>query len=218
VLLFGAEHTKDPKDPQLVHIRQLWNEFRPTVALVEGRLGFLFRWTMDPTENYGESGFVFDLAKNEDIPAYTWEPPIVNEVSSMLAKFPKKRVALFYVLRPYLGQMRFGKPDDPDSFVEGTRRSRTAIPGLEGSLRSMAEIDSLWRADFHGLHDWRVSSDKFGWPGYLNEIAKQSNAYRDEHLMQIILHFVRRGERVFAVCGSSHAVMLEKALTVAIGN
>ena len=218
VLLFGAEHTKDPGDPQLLKIRQLWNEFRPTVALVEGRLGFLFRWTTDPTERYGEGGFTLDLAKGDDIPAYTWDPPIEMEVASVLKKFPKKRVALYYVLRPYVGKTRFGKPDDPDAIVESSRRSRTTIPGLEGSLRDLAEIDSLWQADFQGIKDWRVTSDEYGWPGYLDQIAKQAGAYRDEHFFQVIIHFVRRGERVFAVCGSSHAVMLEQAVTAAVSD
>ena len=38
LLLFGAEHTRDPADPELVRLRQEWKAFRPTVALVEGRL------------------------------------------------------------------------------------------------------------------------------------------------------------------------------------
>src|SRR5262245_36132993 len=34
VVVFGAEHTKDPNDPQIVLIDKLWDQLDPTVALV----------------------------------------------------------------------------------------------------------------------------------------------------------------------------------------
>ncbi len=212
LILFGARHTKDPKDPQIDSIETLWKLFEPNVALVEGRQGFLFRWFSDPIEHYGEGGYVADLAKESSVPYYTWEPPFEMEVREMLLHYPQKRVALFYILRPYFGQMKFGKPSDPDEFVAGTIVRRTTIEGLEGSINSVAEIDSLWGADFSGRKDWRDTDDRYGWPGYLNEIAASSNAFRDEHFARVIIHLVQKGKKVFAVCGSSHAVKLEKTL------
>jgi hypothetical protein len=32
LLLFGARHTLDPRDPQIAEIAGLWREFRPQVA------------------------------------------------------------------------------------------------------------------------------------------------------------------------------------------
>jgi hypothetical protein len=212
VILFGAEHTMDPANGQIDSIRSLWKEFSPTTALVESRLGFLFRWVQDPVARYGESGLVYDLAKQEGIPCYTWEPPVEAEVAWVLKSYPQKRVALFYILRPYFGQRKFSTPDDPDRMVTGTIGRRTQWKGLEGSIASVAEIDSIWKADFAGGKDWRDTDDRYGWPGYLNEIAAVSNAFRDEHAVRVILQLVRNGERVFAVCGSSHAVKLERAL------
>jgi hypothetical protein len=212
VLLFGAEHTQDPDDPQIDSIRAQWERFAPTVTLVEGRLGFLFRWTSDPVARFGESGAVYDLAKRSGVPAFTWEPPVEAEVAWVLRSYPQKRTALFYILRPYFGQRKFGRPDDPDGMVEGTIGRRTQWKGLEGSIADVAEIDSIWRADFAGKKDWRETDDRYGWPGYLGEIAAASNAFRDEHAARIIVHLARNGERVFIVCGSSHAVKLEPAL------
>jgi hypothetical protein len=214
--LFGAKHTKDPNDPQIDSIEALWKKLKPTIALVEGRQGFLFRWFSDPIENYGEGGLVADLAKEYGVPYYTWEPPFELEVREMLLHYSQKRVALFYILRPYFGQMKFGKPSDPDEFVAGTIGRRTKIAGLEGSISSIAEIDSLWDADFSGRKDWRDTDDRNGWPGYLNDIAASSNAFRDEHFARVVIHLVQNGNRVFAVCGSSHAVKLEKTLISAL--
>jgi hypothetical protein len=215
VLLFGAEHTSDPNDPQIPQIKSRWKEFKPTVALVESRLGFLFRWTMDPLRRYGEAGLVLDLAKSEGIPFYTWEPVFEEEISWMLKKYPRQQVGLFYVLRPFFGANR-QRMEDPDGFVQNTIEQRTRRRGLEGSIRNVAEIDSIWGADFPGMVNWRDTSDVYGWPGYLNVMAAESNAYRDEHFIRVILDLVRKGHRVFAVAGSSHAVKLDEALKTAI--
>jgi hypothetical protein len=55
-----------------------------------------------------------------------------------------------------------------------------------------------------------------GLPGYLHEVWTTSNAARDEHFARVIIDLVRKNERVFAVCGSSHAVKLEPALRAAL--
>jgi hypothetical protein len=216
-VLFGASHTRDIDDPQLAAIEREWNAFGPTVALVESRLGFLFPGLMHPVAEYGEMGAVAARAKEAGLPLYTWEPRPEWEVGRMLDSFPAARVALFYVLRPYFSNFRFGRPEDPEGFVDEFRRKRTRYPGLEGTLPSIAAIDSIWRRDFAGLPDWRETSDAHGLPGYLADLSDRSNALRDEHLAAVILDLVRRGERVFAAAGSSHAVKLDAALHAAIG-
>jgi hypothetical protein len=218
LLLFGAAHTRDPHDPELAMLAREWDAFRPTVALVEGRLGFLFPRLMHPVKEYGEMGAAAARARASDVPLYTWEPRREWEVRRMLDSFPAPRVALFYVLRPYFSQLRFGRPSSPEDFVEEYRRNRTQYPGLEGTLTSMAAIDSLWARDFPGLPDWRETSDEYGLPGYLADLFARSNALRDEHLAAVLVDLVCRGERVFAVAGSSHAVKLDAALHAALGD
>jgi hypothetical protein len=216
LLLFGAAHTRDAAAPELAALRGLWGRFEPTVCLVEGRLGFLLPGVMDPVRHYGEMGFAAALARRDGLPIYSWEPPREAEVARMLETFPAERVALFYVLRPYVSNRRFGKPEDPEGYVEGYRAERTTWPGLEGTLPDIAAIDRLWQRDFAGLPDWRDTSDEYGWPGYLADLAARSNALRDEHFASVLLDLVRRGERVFAVAGSSHAVRLAPALRAAL--
>lgn len=41
VIIFGASHTRDPQSSEIFQIQEEWNKLKPTVALVEGRLGFL---------------------------------------------------------------------------------------------------------------------------------------------------------------------------------
>jgi hypothetical protein len=215
-LVFGSAHTKDPDDPQIAAIDAAWDALRPTVALVESRPGGPLA-ALAPVAMFGEGGETMRLARRDDVPVWSWEPSRETEVALQLERFPAERVALFYVLRPYVSSLRHGKPADPDAEVESTRRQRTAWPGLEGTLPSVAAIDELWRRDFAGLPDWRDTSDEYGWPGYLDAIFDRSNELRDDHFARLVADLVGRGERVFATAGSSHAVKLEPAVLAACG-
>jgi hypothetical protein len=212
LLLYGSEHTQNPDDPQMADIQTRWNSFHPTVALVESRLGFFIQGFQNPVEEYGEMGWVFSLARKDRVPVYTWEAPREREIQYTLGQFSREQVALFYILRPYFGNFRFGKPDDPEAVVEGYIRERSDYPGIENTISSVEQIDAIWQRDFPGEADWRDTSDQFGLPGYLGEIASRSGEARDEHFARVIIDLVQKGERVFAIAGSSHAVKLEPAL------
>lgn len=216
VFLFGAEHTRNPKDPQMGLIEESWGRFRPDVALVEGRMGFLPAVLVDAVKQFGESGAVFRLARRRRIPVYTWEQPLEIELAFVLREFAPEQVALFYVLRPYFGSLRFGKPANPEAFVEEYRRQRTRWPGLAGTLPDIAALDAVWRRDFANGPDWRDESDEDGLPGYLGAIARRTGLARDGHLTQVIIHLVRAGRRVFVAAGSAHAVKIEAALRAAL--
>jgi len=215
LLFYGSEHIQDPDDPQIADIQTRWNDFQPTVALVESRLGFFIQGFQNPVKEYGEMGWAFWLARKDNLPAYTWEIPREREIQSALEKYPKEQVALFYILRPYFGNLRFGKPDDPDAVVEGYIRERSDYSGIENTISSAEQIDAIWQRDFPDEADWRDTSDQFGLPGYLAEIAVRTNAARDEHFVRVIIDLLQKGERVFAIAGSRHVVKLEPALRAA---
>ena len=218
LLFYGSEHTQNPNDPQIADIQTRWDNFHPTVALVESRLGFFFQGFQSPVEEYGEMGWAFSLARKDKVPVYTWEIPREREIQYTLEKYPKEQVALFYILRPYFSNFRFGKPDNPDAVAADYIKERSNYPGIENVITNVEQIDSIWGRDFPNEADWRDTSDQFGLPGYLGEIAVRSNEARDEHFVRVIIDLVQKGERVFAIAGSSHAVKLEPALRAAFPN
>ena len=75
VLVYGSQHIKDPNDPQIEAIDIAFKEFKPTVVLVEGRLGFLIPYVMNPIKEFGEMGKVAELAKQSNLPIYSWDTP-----------------------------------------------------------------------------------------------------------------------------------------------
>jgi hypothetical protein len=211
LVVFGAEHTRDPDDPQIEAIRRRWKRLQPTVALVEGRLDFFIPYAMDPVQKLGESGYVASLAKSDEARLFTWELPESELVVGLLQRHPPVRVALLRVLSPWFSNVRFGQAADPEAVVSGSLH-RAQAPGLTGVPSSVAQIDSIWRHDFPDDVDWRQTSDQFGLPGYLQSIADDANLLRNAHLLCIIRELRARHERIFVVCGSSHAVCLAQAL------
>ncbi|HEX9981052.1 MAG TPA: hypothetical protein VGB50_10870 [Flavobacterium sp.] len=213
VYVIGIEHTKDINNMQIPIMNATWNTFQPDVAFVEGRLGFLFEGLQDPVKEYGEGGLTLSLAKEHDIPFYTWEPQKSDELKMILKQFTPQQAALFYSLRPYFSNFRFGKPADPDASLQELIDSRTDMDGIRGAITSVAQVDSIWKADFPKLKDWRDTSDEYGWPdGYLLDIFSLSNQIRDVHLCSAVIEAVNEGQKVFVTMGSSHAFRIEKTL------
>lgn len=211
--ILGIDHIKDSRDPQIDTINRIWHDFKPDVVLVEGRLGFIFRGIQDPVKVHGEGGKVISLAKRDSVKYYTWEPQKQDEVNMMLKRFTPEKVALFYSLRPYLSNFRFGKPANPDKKLQTYINSRTDYNGIRGEITTVAQVDSIWAADFPQEKDWRDSTDEYGWPkGYLSEMAAYSNELRNIHMCSAILELAEQGKKVLVSMGSSHAFRIEKTL------
>jgi hypothetical protein len=212
-IILGIDHTKNPEDHQIDSIEKYWQQVKPTVALVEGRLGFLMQGIQDPVATHGEGGKLVSLAKKDRVPYYSWEPEREEEVQELLKKYPPKKLALFYSLRPYFSNFRFGRPSDPDATMQKYIDERTAVTGLRGEITSLSEVDSIWKHDFPAKKDWRNTSDEYGWPeGYLADIFNDSNLYRDHHLCSAILELVEKGQSVIVTMGSSHAYRIRQSL------
>lgn len=215
-VIVGVDHIKTPNHPQLDSLKKTWIKTTPSVALVEGRLGFLFTLIQNPVEEYGESGLTVSLAKRDGAKLYSWEPSREDEIAILLKDYPAEQLAMFYTFRPYFSNIRYGVPENPEETLQKYLEERTSLPGIQGIYTSWEELDQIWSSEFPTI-DWRTHSDQFGWPkGYLSDIAEVSNMARDLHLIQIILDLVSRGETVFITMGVSHAPRIEATLKEAI--
>ena len=219
VLFYGASHTRDKNDPQVADIEKRWEGFDPNICLIEGRLGFLVPGLMDPVEKYGEAGFVYKLSRRDGVEAFTWEEQLDDEITAVLKKFKPEQAAMFYILRPYFSNLRFGKPVNPDEYVKSFIEKRTEHPQLQNTIKSVGDIDAIWNREFRGIDkkgnpikDWRETSDEYGLPLWLGDISAESNYVRNEYLACLIVTLVKQGKRVFVIGGSSHPVCIERTL------
>ncbi|HEV7780692.1 MAG TPA: hypothetical protein VGO58_05475 [Chitinophagaceae bacterium] len=214
VLVFGAEHINDPADKQFDQLRTSWKQFNPTVALVEGRLGFLFSWTQDPVKRYGESGLTAKLARKAGIRLYSWDPEREAQVDELLRVYDPLQVGAFFSLRPYLNKYPNLSKSEQDKMMDKLIRERTDHKGIRGILVSTLQLDSLWKADYPGELNWRTyQHPENGWPeGKLKLMAIRTNDLRDELMCRSVIELVNKGERVFVTMGTSHAPRVEKTL------
>ena len=126
---------------------------------------------------------------------------------------------MFYILRPYFSNLRFGKPVNPDEYVKSFIEKRTEHPQLQNTIKSVGDIDAIWNREFRGndkkgnpIKDWRETSDEYGLPLWLGDISAESDYVRNEYLACLIVTLVKQGKRVFVIGGSSHPVCIERTL------
>ena len=214
VLVFGAEHTFDPNHKQFPAMKENWDRFNPTTALVEGNLDLILTWFFNPVKASGEGGYNQELAKSKGIKIYSWEPGIEAEMDAILEKHDPFHVAVFYCLRPYQNRWDQFSKAGQDSKMAHLIAERAQYKTLRGTLISVEQVDSLWKADFPSLPSWRsYKHPENGWPdGMLKQIAEETNMVRDVNMCRAIIELVNKGERVFISMGASHAPRIEGTL------
>ena len=216
LLYFGSYHTTDPDDPQVDSINHLWQMFEPTVALAEARKAR--RGSLESgVKTFGESAAPVWLARDDGLPVYTFEPPLELETATLLESWSKERLLIFYVLRSYTARGVAGRSDRQ---ARELIRERGRWPGLDRAISSVAHLDSIWQDEFPDGPGWRDLPWQATWPTgsdtWLNHVSADVNRFRDQYMVALITSLLERGERVFAVVGSSHVIMQEAALREAV--
>ncbi len=212
LLYYGAHHSREFDDPQLDDIRRRWAEFRPTVALCEGRArGYLLGPLFPRFTGLPEPALVHELAAADGVELYSLEPAYEDEVALLLERFQPAEVALFFTLRVYWSEAG-GRADE--DLARDLLAKRSDVTGLRGVLPDLAALDAAWKRS-GGPGDRRTGTGEM--PGVLRAIDEASRAVRGEHMGRVLIDLVERGERVFAVVGSGHVIRQEWALRVALG-
>ena len=214
LLMFGAQHTRDPHHAELSEIERLWREFRPQIAFSEGGIRPAASRRDESVVRYGEPGLVRFLADLDHVTLAGLEPPEGEEAAWLTGQFQPRQVKLFYVLR-YLSP---GTPAD-----EERRRVLELVHKrhrLTGPPNSPRELDALAAELLPELKDSRSIPASWFDPTrsdtFLNHIAQRSSDYRNCHMVPLVVQAVRSGKRVFVVVGGSHVVMQEPALRSAL--
>lgn len=217
LVFFGALHSKDPSHRQLAELRRTWDALRPTVALVEGRMSFFVGTARQGIGVFGEGAAVYALAEGSGVPLYTLEPPLEVEIAALEECGDRRQVAMFRVLSGYMSARRGGPVSD---FKISRLLHKRAAP-LTDALPTIVAFDAYFASQFPGEPGWREMPEQAMWPGksdtLLHRMATRSNRARDEHFVRAMVELTRRGERVLAIAGRSHVVILEPNLLELLG-
>lgn len=212
-LFLGMTHSSDPEHPQFETIRQEYRKFEPTIALIEGRMGFFIPGLMNPIESFGESGLLAALAKEEKIPVYSWELSKADEIEALRVTHSQEQVALFIILRPYTSQSSERRLEGGDAFAQKYISERGQRAGLDSVIASIADMDRIWGRDFPEEDDWRELRFSTAMPSYLGELFEQANNVRDYHLLDTVHRLTEEGHRVIVTAGWSHVVRIAPVYT-----
>ncbi len=217
LLYFGSVHSKDADHPQLTELRRVWELFRPTVALVEGRMGFFVGTARQGVGVFGEGALVYSLAERDGVPLHTLEPPLELEIAALRECGDSTQVALFRVMNGYISARRGG---DVSDFKIGRLLSKRAAP-LTDALPDIPALDAYFASQFPESPGWREIPEQATWPSpggtWMNAMARRANSVRDDHFVRSLVDLTRRGERVLAIAGRSHVVIWEPVLLESLG-
>ena len=218
---FGSYHTSNPDDPLIDTIVAAWQDYAPSLALTENTGGFAPGGQRRAIKSLGEFGMVIRLADRDGIPIYSLEPTWDDEIGMVTERFTPAEATVFYTLRVYLSER--GNERDPakmDKLARHLLGKRGSRPGLDGAIPDLATFDAVWSQSFDDERDWRTLPPEAIWPGReptkLQAISRFVNEVRDRHMARVVLDFVMKGERVFAIAGGSHVVKQEPVLRAAL--
>jgi len=221
LLFYGAEHTGDPKDPQIADIERRWAAFHPTFAYNEGGDPPTVADADSAVKQYAEPGFLRYLAGRDHVPVATFEPSFDDEVSYALTKYSPQQVKIFYALRQVTEARVAAGSTSLDDRIKDWLSGLLPDHGLKNPPNDLAEFTAACRKLFPDLADWhKVPEDWFDPTQsghYTNELANDTGVFRDKHIFRVLVDRARRGDRVFAVIGSSHVVVQEPALLKEFG-
>lgn len=209
----GAKHSSDPEDDQVQAIIGAWDDFEPTLALLEGRLGHGSGGLECAVSQFGEPGLVYVLAQRDDVDVYSIEPDAVEQARALADATDPQAAAAMLV-------MRFVWANNPRPYSTATLEHalrKRAVGVLAGVFADAADFDAFWQARWSAeLGDWReLDSDPIlprRGRTELEAVWAIDTELRDVHMTRVLVEQVRAGERVFAVVGRSHAVVQEPAL------
>lgn len=218
LIFIGVKHTYDPTDPQLKIIKEMWHQAKPDVALVESRVS-AYKGNPEDVAKRGEPYFVLALARTHGVDIFSLEPSALAEGNALAKAESKERALLFLVIRGYQSYMRTNS--EMSDFMVNIMIARRSIEyGLECDLKTVADLEAMWKKDFPQKGAWREIEERATWPGkeitYLNRLSNVSNDVRDEHWAKTMVDLVRKGKTVFAVGGASHVINLEPVLRVTL--
>jgi len=170
---------------------------------------------------YGEAGLVRFLAGRDQVPVGTFEPPFDEEVAYLLKTYTPQQLKVFYALRQVTEERSREAPSSVDDRINSWLSRYLPAQGLRNPPNNVNELDAACKKLFPELTDWHQVPEEWFGPRksghYTNKLAGDSGDFRNRYIFRLLVNRVKRGDRVFAVIGSSHVVVLEPALIKEFG-
>jgi hypothetical protein len=217
LIYFGAEHSNQPEHPQFTLIEKLWQELRPQVALVEGRLPPTAPSREVAIQGHGEPGFVGYLARRDGVPVISMDASLAEQAQALAARYPLDQVKLYFILRQVVRWKRFRDQASLDGDgLAAYLQTLAKLPQLSGEPLTEAAVATTFRKYFGDQGSYRDATqawfDPLGQVHWVNQASKDLADDRNQAMVRQIITQLASGKRVLAVAGRTHTIMQERAL------
>ena len=227
ITVFGAQHSRDPAEPQFHEIAAAFDKARPTAVFFEGPDRGTATTTEQAIRTQGESGYLRFLAARAGLKARTLEPGPADLMASMNGKFDADAIMLFFTLREAARlrdrEHRNGAAlEAAVATLLGKAAPLAAKAGLKTSIADLPSLEAAARKHWPAM-DWRALPSDWFTPGkgpadakFLPAINTAVSEARDLHMVRLFTAAALQGGRVFVVVGRNHVPMIAPALECAM--
>ncbi|HKI89412.1 MAG TPA: hypothetical protein VKA38_10310 [Draconibacterium sp.] len=219
LLYFGSRHSFNPEDSQFNKLKTFFKDFSPDIVYTEGFPADVSSISnKEAIQKYGEFGLTWKLAGEANIEVYSLEPNRKKEIGYLQNKnWSNEQIILFYTLRQVAQSHQQQVDIDLNKILPQYLSSLKQRFGLTGPL-TLHEFEQVVIRLLPDAEDWKEIPASYFYPGpqkpehFTNQIATDSNQFRDKYHTEQIVKAVKGNNRVFVVAGSAHAVMQEPAI------
>src|SRR3989344_292997 len=223
---FGANHSRNPADPQYPALKEYWNRFikatkgKARIVLVEGGLRKLIEDETTAIVNSSEGGLITLLAHKTNVPVDC--PDISNdELMQRLPDSNKDEVLLYWFLS-WLNN--FQKHADPKPDFEKSaqawcenQKPRKMWKGVDISLPRLKELyKKILGKDFNENEDPNDLVNPNKTETAINKVARAQSDLRDAHIASEIERYWNEGKSIFVVFGRGHLIIEKPALELVL--
>lgn len=223
---FGANHSRNPADPQYPALKEYWNKFleatkdKEKIVLIEGRLRPLIEGEEKAITNGSEGSFITLLAHRAGVPIAC--PDISgDELMERLPDSNEDEVLLYW----FLGWLNnFQKHADPKPDFEKSaqmwcdnQKPRKMWKNVEISLPRLKELyKKIIGRDFDENKDPNDLVNPNKTETAINKVARAQSDLRDANIASEIERYWNESKNIFVVFGRGHLIIEEPALRMVL--
>lgn len=219
---FGANHSRNPADPQYQTLRECWQKFlkktenRDRIVLVEGRLRQLVEDEEKAIVAGAEGSLITLFAHKANVPVSC--PDLSDEeLMNRLSNIPKQEFLLYRFLG-YVHNFQTHADPKPD-FEKSVENWFAGQKGRElwrDTDVSFSAMKSLYKKVLGKEFNENENQNGFLNPNKnetsVNYIARSQSDLRDFNIASKIEHYWNEGKSIFVVFGKGHLIIEEPAL------
>ena len=220
---FGANHSRNPADPQYPALREYWHRFlketegKDRIVLIEGSLRPVEKDEETAITNGGsEGGFITFLARKAGVPIAC--PDLSDEELIKLLPYQDKNEVLLYWFLSWLNNFQKHAEPKPDFeksakiWCERQKKKQMwkdidiSLPRLKELYKQILGKDFNEKENPNNLVNPNLTDTK------INKIARAQSDLRDYKIASEIERYWNEGKNIFVVFGQGHLIIQEPAL------